>query len=223
MQRALGAGGGPAPPATVAAALRGPHLGCPVGRAARPLVTSQRVRTLRGGEKPPVGPASGAAGETLPAAVGHAGVTMWPPCRRQRLAARPRLPPLRVRRTHLGRGASRGPRCTSCSQIRFAWINEHGLFPRDQCSRIRESHVCDFPHTCVWTPFAVANIVTVSVFTLCAPTILYLHSQCCVTFAAISETFHRLQLRFSAHGANLPAEPRLRSLRGARCRKPPAA
>lgn len=234
MQRALGAGGGPAPPATVAAALRGPRLGCPVGRAALPLVTSQRVRTLRGGEKPPVGPASGAAGETPPAAVGHAGVTVWPPCRRQRLAARPRLPPLRVRRTRLGRrapgerpdtrhGASHGPRRTSCSRIRFAWINEHGLFPRDQCSRIRESHVCDFPHTCVWTPFAVANIVTVSVFTLCAPTILYLHSQCCVTFAAISETFHRLQLRFSAHGANLPAEPRLRSLRGARCRKPPAA
>lgn len=223
MQRALGAGGGPAPPATVAAALRGPHLGCPVGRAARPLVTSQRVWTLRGGEKPLVGPASGAAGETPPAAVGHAGITVWPPCRRQRLAAGPRLPPLRVRRTRLGRGASRGPRRTSCSRIRFAWINEHGLFPRDQCSRIRESHVCDFPHTCVWTPFAVANIVTVSVFTLCAPTILYLHSQCCVTFAAISETFHRLQLRFSAHGANLPAEPRLRSLRGARCRKPPAA
>lgn len=89
--------------------------------------------------------------------------------------------------------------------------------------RVYVSHRCDFPHTCVWTPFAVANIVTVSVFTLCAPTILYLHSQCCVTFAAISETFHRLQLRFSAHGANLPAEPRLRSLRGARCRKPPAA
>lgn len=78
MQRALGAGGGPAPPATVAAALRGPCLGCPVGRAARPLVTSQRVRTLRGGEKPPVGPASGAAGETPPAAVGRHRVATLP-------------------------------------------------------------------------------------------------------------------------------------------------
>lgn len=163
VQRALGAGGGRRPASQPDRPQPRSHrLGFPVGGAGsaragatRPLGTSQHVRTLGGGVKPSVGPASGGKRRSCrnswrddASRRGDASVTVWPRLpadsawRRVRSALRlggcavPALGahthPVRVpgELPHAaGRHSALGG--TSCSEMYFAWINEYGLFPYD--------------------------------------------------------------------------------------------